>query len=95
MAKNTPSDKRFRVAGVFSRKLHAKFREGIKCVFVVGSVAAGLAKPNSDLDLVVIYDQSKADIDKLIRFTMSNAPNKTTVFKIPKDRFETFGTKSY
>ncbi len=52
--KVTPSRRKFRIAKEFARALAADLGKDLKAVFVTGSVAANMANPRSDIDIVVI-----------------------------------------
>lgn len=53
--KITPSRQKFRIAKLFARELQKIYGNDLKAVFVVGSVAANMAKPESDIDLIFVH----------------------------------------
>jgi predicted nucleotidyltransferase len=45
--------------------LKNKANEGLLSVVLYGSVARGKAKPESDIDLLILYDKEKVDLNKI------------------------------
>ena len=73
MPEATPSRKKFRVAKLFADGLQKIYGPKLKAVFVTGSVAANVAKPDSDIDLIVVYSRgeprkgmSREELEKLV-----------------------------
>jgi len=57
----TPSRRKFRIAKEFARALAVDLGKGLKAVFVVGSVAANMATPDTDIDIVAVCDNAGRD----------------------------------
>ncbi|HIH21780.1 MAG: nucleotidyltransferase domain-containing protein [Candidatus Diapherotrites archaeon] len=62
----TPSRRKFRIAKLFVKELHKIFGEELKAAFIAGSVAANMALPESDIDLVLVYLRPHSSSDKSI-----------------------------
>lgn len=54
MPKTTPSKEKMRLARKFALELQKHMGERLKAIFVCGSVAANMAKPESDIDVLII-----------------------------------------
>jgi hypothetical protein len=55
-AKKLPSTVAFQFARIFARQLHRELGPKLKCVFLTGSAAGGMALRDSDVDMVVVRD---------------------------------------
>lgn len=55
MAKITPSKEKMRLAHKFAAELQKHMGNNLKAVFVYGSVAANMAVPRSDIDVLAVY----------------------------------------
>ncbi|HZX33984.1 MAG TPA: nucleotidyltransferase domain-containing protein [archaeon] len=87
----TPSEERLFLAKKFAKDLEKIYGSGLRAVFVCGSVAANLALPDSDIDMVTVVDNhSEANtklVDELFK-TKQYSSLPMGNFIIPTENFE-------
>lgn len=81
--KTTPSREKFRIAKQFVKELQGIYGYGLKAVFVTGSVAANIAKSNSDIDLVYIFDGKNSRPDLKNRAKPQERLPLSNKFEVP------------
>ena len=58
---------------VFVKMLKDKAKDGLVSIALYGSVARGKARAESDIDLLILYDRRKVDLDKVYLKTIIKA----------------------
>jgi len=94
MSELTPSRKKFGIARRLAFKLHRIAGNDVKAVFAGGSLAANIAIENSDIDMVVVGNDTKAmrsGIDAILHGALT-AKEKLSLWVISAETFEDYGT---
>ncbi len=96
MPEPTPSRKKFAIARRLAAELHKLSGDNLRTVLVGGSVATNTAMPNSDIDMVVVYNNDKAktvygNLNTII-YEASKAKEAISVWAISAKTFESYGT---
>ncbi len=81
MAKLTPSKQKMQQAHKFAAELQKRMGENLKAVFVCGSVAANMAVPKSDIDVVIVC-RGNEHVKNAMAPLLSNARSLQLISKI-------------